>query len=1519
MFPDSAITTNYVGEKLGRYHLISKLGENEFFTSYKAYYRGGYDYVAVKVLRNKLLRSTDFTERFRDLPKAFIDLDHPSIGKLYDTGSQDGVFYLVTEFIDGVTLERELESRRQKNQHFSLAEITYIIQTIGQAIDFARSIDLVHGHINPGNIIFTQEGIPVLIDFELIPLLSPFDHQALLQQSDVPGISAENSPLNSQYDIRGLGWILYQLVSGKIINETPASGLFSFPEETQAFFSIQIMNSLETIIKKAIETTPEEHLQRVIEIVDELRTLSPQDAPPLTHIVCTAQTSSVKQIVVPTNTAGRFKAKPGVPPYQGLFAFRESNAHLFFGREAFVDQLVNMVQQKSIVLVTGPSGSGKSSVVYAGLIPYLHQSGGWEIAELRPGFEPIQALAAALSPFLVSDMNESEQTRKNRQLADEMLSKKLSLLELTTQILEKNETHRQMLLVIDQFEELYTLCPNESIRRRFLDMILEATSAPLFQLKLYVVLTLRVDFLGQVLSHRAFADSLYQADIKLGPMNRNEMARAIENPALQQSAAFEEGLVERILNDVDNEPGSLPLVQFALTQLWSLQHDGQLTHQAYESINGVTGALARYADHIYEALDTSEQVQARRVLMRLVRAGENTDDTRRLVYRSELDEADWQLAQQLIDARLIVSGRTPDGQETIEVVHEALIKKWQKLQEWMTKNRAFHTWQDRLWTAMRQWDASNRDEGALLRGVLLVEAENWFSEHQADLSQSEQNYIQASIALRKKHETEELETQRNKERVRRNINISLVAGLVTALLLVLFTLNQWQHAREQQIIALSNQLAAQALTHAEDQEYDLAQLLSLESYRLIDSPESRSALMAGLLRSPYRNILRHYKNPVLAISLGFDSRLLITLEADGIIELTNAKTGQVINQLPQKHIGIVETVALGPNNQMVASGDDKGQIIIWDISNLGDPKIMQNITQETNVGKLIFSPDGQTLAAGGTSGKIFLWDVETGQLKGDPLLGHTGDVQSLDFSPNGRWLASGSVNNAYATMDEAVILWDLGTTFPEGHRLAGLTNDVNDVIFSSDGRLVAASSTDGSIMLWNVETKHPIREAFYHSSSEQSASVALPKIKIAISPDQQILASGGVDGEIILWDLATGYPKREPLPARAGPINDLEFSRDGHTLVSANNDGAVILWAIDLQLGELLPQLDQRIWSLAFNPAAIDQPRLISGNEDGTIILWDITSGQSIGQYTRGHTDHVNSVAVDPSGKIFASGSDDNTVRLWDVNVTTSKLLTDPLTKHTNSVLGVAFSPDGQILASVSRDDTIILWDMSTFQPIGEPLTGHTDDVLEAAFSHDGKILASASWDGSIILWDVQTQKAIGMPLIGHQGAVVSVAASPVEPILVSAGRDGSIILWDISTGQVTNTLYQGSPGTIWRVAFSPNGQTLASAGCLQLTTRGNCEHGEIRLWDMSTGQQLGQSLVGHQDVAWALTFSPDGKKLASGSRDGTIIVWDLDLNSWIKRSCDIANRNLTDIEWRQFLGNEAYHATCSIDGEIIY
>ncbi|MEW5960375.1 MAG: BTAD domain-containing putative transcriptional regulator [Chloroflexota bacterium] len=461
-------------------------------------------------------------------------------------------------------------------------------------------------------------------------------------------------------------------------------------------------------------------------------------------------------------------------PYRGLFFFREEDAPFFFGREVFTRRLVEAVQQRSLVAVIGPSGSGKSSVVFAGLLPFLKAEGGRSVlpaalllASFRPGRQPFQALAGALLSLLEPRLSQTPPPVEIQKLAERLCRRQVSLAEVVGQIRQQNPGAGPLLLVADEFEELYTLelytpCAEPEVRQQFIETLLEASQLP--PSTFCLVLTMRADFMGQALADRPFADALQDADLKLGPMTHSELSQAIESPARRQSVVFETGLVERILDDVGTEPGNLPLLEFALTLLWSQQTDSRLTHVAYETIGRITGALAHYADEIYRQLNQSDQERARQIFTQLVQPGVGTEDTRRVARRTELGERNWPLVQRLAKARLIVTNQDLEGQETAEVVHEALTRNWAQLQSWMAADRAFRTWQERLRLALRQWQASQQDEEALLRGVLLAEAEEWAKSRAADWSPVEQEFLEASIALRQRRSMA-AEAQRQRELV----------------------------------------------------------------------------------------------------------------------------------------------------------------------------------------------------------------------------------------------------------------------------------------------------------------------------------------------------------------------------------------------------------------------------------------------------------------------------------------------------------------------------------------------------------------------------------------------------------------------------------------------------------------------------------------------------------------------------------------------------------------------------------
>ena len=449
-----------------------------------------------------------------------------------------------------------------------------------------------------------------------------------------------------------------------------------------------------------------------------------------------------------------------VCPYRGLSFFREEDAPFFFGRDIFIKRLDAAVTRLPVVAVVGASGCGKSSVVRAGLIPHLRLSPAgqvWDVLTVLPGARPLQALAAALMPLLEPEMTEVDRLAEVNKLAHYFQTGGLALRDVAARVLARQPGTHRLLLVVDQAEELYTLTREDEARRRFLDEVLEAANAG----PLTALFTLRGDFFGQALSYRALADQLQDAVVNLGPLTRQELRQAVEEPAHKVALEFETGLVPRILDDVGDEPGNLPLLEFALTSLWEARQGNRLLHEAYEAMGCVPGAMAQRAERVFDRLSPLEQQAAPRVFKELIRPGQGTDDTRRRATVGEVGEAAWPLVRQLADARLLVTARdATTGTETVEVAHEALIRHWDRLKGWLDADREFLLWRQRLRGLLQEWEHTNQDAGVLLRGALLAEARGWLSRRPGDLSEAERQFIQASVVLKEQEEAERHEKQR---------------------------------------------------------------------------------------------------------------------------------------------------------------------------------------------------------------------------------------------------------------------------------------------------------------------------------------------------------------------------------------------------------------------------------------------------------------------------------------------------------------------------------------------------------------------------------------------------------------------------------------------------------------------------------------------------------------------------------------------------------------------------------------
>lgn len=1145
----------------------------------------------------------------------------------------------------------------------------------------------------------------------------------------------------------------------------------------------------------------------------------------------------------------------GLCPYRGLASFRQQDARFFYGREAFVDQLASAVERRiPAVAVVGPSGSGKSSVVFAGLLARLSQDASWLAATIRPGSRPFEALAAALQSLLTPDTTETDRLIETQRLANALLEAELPLGRAVERLFDLQPQANRLLLVIDQFEELYTLSPEPAMRQRFIDALL-ATVQPGPDCRCTVLIVLRADFMGQALAHRSLADALQAGALLLGPMTREEFRAAIEKPAGLQDAAFEPGLVDRILDNIGQEPGALPLLEFALTLLWERHASGWLTHAAYEAIGQVEGALSRYAEQMFGELDATGQAQARQVFEQLVRPGEGTEGTRRLATRAEIGEANWSLVQRLASQRLVVTGlETSTGRETVEVVHEALIQHWERLRGWMESDRAFRVWQEGLRAGLRQWETSAQDEGALLRGAPLVQAETWLVGRPDELSNAETAFIGASIALRQRREAER-EAQRHRElaheRRGRRLLAALAGVLAVAALIALGLTAYSLHQRQQALQAYSRSLTTSAQKALDDGDTAAALALALEATDITNPPpEAQRVLMDA------------------AFAPGARWRV----EAAALFPGLNRE---------------VTALAVSPDGHTALAGAADGTLVLWDVASRTERLRLVGHTDRIN--DLAWSREGRTALSGSSDGQVILWDLTSGQAE-RRFQGHSGVVRAVDLSPDGHVMASGGFAGQDMLAPGELILWNAATG-AELRRLTGHTAGIVALAFTPDGRALLASSGDAEIfsdrlpagadeddglvgvtsdmLLWDVASGQ-VRQRF--------APWAKDAFSLAISPDgAQALAGSFYGGVAVLWDLQSGARLGE-LAGHSEGVHGVAFSPDGRRALTGSYDDSLMLWDLaGSQRLALLQGHGSDVLDLAISP---DGRTALSSGRDGGLMQWDLVDAQEM-QRMAGHEDAVWDVAFSPDGRqaLSASGAaspnvqvQDASLRLWDL---ASGRQLQMAAMPVDVIMQVALSPDGRTALAAATDGLIRVWDLATWQEVGR-LEGHAGPPTAIEFTPDGQQALSASVDGTLILWDVPSRQII-QRLDGHGQGLWALAVSPDGRRALSDSGDSSMILWDLQSGQELRSFVRrdppadsGSSG----MAFLPDGRTAIS-----------CEQdGMLIEWDLETGEEI-RRLGPHASLRTRIVVSPDGTLAMTSGMDDSLMLWDLETGQLVRRS----------------------------------
>ncbi|MDF5720148.1 MAG: CHAT domain-containing protein [Rhizonema sp. PD37] len=1143
-------------------------------------------------------------------------------------------------------------------------------------------------------------------------------------------------------------------------------------------------------------------------------------------------------------------------PYRGLFAFREEDSHLFFGREQFTRDLAKAVKRKPLVAVVGASGSGKSSVVFAGLIPLLRQDNfaRWQIVSFRPGNNPIKALAAALAPLV---------SREEMELAF-VLREYQTLSKVIEKLVQQNPGTR-LVLIADQFEELYTQTP-ESEHQPFLDALLTACRyTPAFTL----VITLRADFYGYALSYRPFSDALQGAVLNLAPMSREELHSVIEKPAAQMQVSLENELTNKLIHDLEGESGSLPLLEFALTQLWSKQQSGRLTHQAYEEIGGVEEALANHAEYVYANLHEADRFRAQRVFMQLVRLGDGVEATRRLATRNEVKEENWDLVTHLASTRLVVTNLDESTScETVEIVHEALIRSWGRLEYWMQIDGEFRRAQDQLRAAIRQWENSDHDEGALLRGKPLADAEYWQMNRLEELSSLERSFIQTSLELRDR------EIEKHKKRQQLTI-FGLISGLVLALSLAGIAWWQSQKAQLSEIQAITT--SSEALFTSNNRLDALVEALrgkqKLQMLGSVDADthnQVESVLKRAIFGANEYNRLSGHSDKVYTVAFSPDGQEIATASADKTAKLWK-RDGTLLTTL-KGHSDQVYTVAFSPRGDTIATGSGDETVKLWK----RDGTLLTTFHgHNAQVYTVAFSPDGQKIATGSGDKTVKLWKRDGTLLC--TMKGHSAQVSAVAFSPQGNTIAS-------ASWDKTARLWNT-----DGSLLKTLNHSapVSAIAFSPQGNTIASASWDKKVTLWKLDGTR--QNTLNGHNTEVYA--------VAFSPQGNTIASAGWDRTIKVWQL--DGTEITTLNGHSGTIWGVAFSPQGDTIASASDDKTVKLWHWNHTLLTTLNGHKSRVNAVAISP---DSQTIASASEEGIVKLWkrDGTLKTTI----NAHNAAIWGVAFSPDCKTVASASYDNTVKLWkldgesalqegiqrqsprsgnppavlappqatDVSVSGSDggasprrgTLQTTLIGHTDYVNAVAFSPDNQMIATASDDTTVKLWRRDGTYITTLP--GHTNEVWGVTFSPDSQMIVSTSRDKTVKLW--RRNGTLLTTLHGHTGFVTAVAFSPQGNIFATASVDKTVKLWR-SDGTLLTT-FHGHNAPVWGVAFSPQGNMIASTG----------DDKTVKIWQPD-GKLL-TTLDDHNAKIWGVVFSPDGKTIASASEDRTVILWDLDrvLNS---------------------------------------
>jgi WD40 repeat protein len=1155
-------------------------------------------------------------------------------------------------------------------------------------------------------------------------------------------------------------------------------------------------------------------------------------------------------------------------PYPGLRPFDTSEAHLFFGRDQQVLDLLDRLARNRFVAVLGLSGSGKSSLVRAGLIPALYRG-----RLLEPGIRWRAVIAQPVgAPFV----------RLGEALECAPADLRASSSGLIDHVRDRLAKHEGLLVVVDQFEELFRYkdrsvgaapeaaghAAQASEAAAFIQLLLASARGPL---PVYVVITMRTDYLGDCAEFPDFPETLNESQYLVPRLTRQQRRQAIEGPlgVVRISSA----LVERILNDAGDEPDLLPILQHALMRTWSRWQEASgdtgrpISVEDYESAGGFADALNQHADELLScAAVRAAPGVVETVFKRLTALGLGNRERRDPALLEELwalcnanSEEQRKRANAVIDVfrqgeATFLLPRTGDlkADTYIDIAHESLIRNWKVLAEkWLPAEEKQAKALIELLERARGWQAGRSE---LLRGLDLAGALEWdrrrnrssrWAEHYAGPGAMEEVVTFISASRGAAEESQRLEEERrNRDLARehqlretaeaaarrtRTLSYVLVAFLIAASGLAVMA---WT-ALNQRKLAESRGLAAQAEALISLGKSGEALDKAIKAFAIAPTSEAQYAIARAFPQELTK--LEGHSEAVRSAAFSPDGQRVVTASGDRTARVWNAATGRLLAKL-EGHSDTVNSAAFSPDGQRVVTASGDRTAWVW---NASTGHVIAKLEGHSEaVRSAAFSPDGQRVVTASADRTARVWNADTGR-EVAKLAGHSGGVTSAAFSPDGRCVAT-------ASRDRTARVWNAGTG-REVAKLAGHSDAVYAAAFSPDGQRVVTASGDRTARLWSAATGKVSAKLEGHSDVVYGA---------AFSPDGQRVVTASGDRTARLWNAANGQVIEE-LEGHSGPVISAAFSPDGQRVVTASLDRTARVWDI-AATGQVIEKLEGHsgyvVYSAAFSP---DGQRVVTASKDRTARVWNAATGRLLAKL-EGHSNAVYRAAFSPDGQRVVTASGDRTARMWNA---TTGMASARLEGHSDAVMSAAFSPDGQRVVTASGDRTARVWNATTGRLVAK-LEGHSDAVMSAAFSPDGQRVVTASGDRTARVWNATTGRLLAK-LEGHSGRVFSAAFSPDGQRVVTASGDRTARVWNAATARLLAKL-EGHSDAVNAAAFSPDGQRVVTA---------SLDH-TARVWNATTGQPM---KLDYSGAVYSAAFSPDGQRVVTAESDGIAIIFKID------------------------------------------